>query len=148
MKTELNAFLLLKKMIKEFEKTNGTLSFKFKKKNTNFIITDINSLLLNALGAQRNEFIGQDLANIDYIGDDLNLKLNVVYPLAWNGQTVAFYCTPITKNNIFFIVTLTPIIYDNKVTEVVGICIPLDKKEYKKVFATLKDLKSFVVLEK
>ncbi|MGF9946107.1 hypothetical protein ABEX44_23030 [Priestia megaterium] len=149
MKTEIDVFSFFQKIMKQFEEKHGKMTFSFKKKNEDFIITDINDSFLSILEVQKGEVVGKIVSdNISWIGNDLDIKLGEIYSLAWSGKTVVFYCTfTINKSNILLITTLTPILSNNKVHEVLGSCVPLNKEKFNKEFIILKSLKPFIILK-
>ncbi|MFJ7367555.1 hypothetical protein ACIQWQ_26165 [Peribacillus frigoritolerans] len=146
MENNINLMSLFDKFIKEYEDSNGEMRFAFIRKRNTFIYTDVTSPLLKALNTTRDEFVGKSVDNRPFIGDDLAVKLEEIYPAAWGGKRVVFYCVPCQSTNAFFVTTLKPQIDNNKVVEVMGTCVPLDKNEYKDTLHLLKKLKPFEIL--
>ncbi|MCZ8497514.1 hypothetical protein [Priestia megaterium] len=148
MRAEIDVSLLFKKAIKEYEEKYGKMTFSFRKEKDHFVFTSINDSLLNLLRIDRNEFVGKSLEDdISCIGHDLNRLLKEVYPLAWNGNTIVFYCIPSTNKDTLLIATLAPKFSNKKVNEVLGSCVPLSKEEFNEELITLENLKSFIIIK-
>jgi hypothetical protein len=143
---EINLISLFDKLIEEYQDSHGEMRFSFIRKRNTFIYTDVTSPLLKALNTTRDEFVGKSVDNRPFIGDDLAVKLKEIYPAAWGGKRVIFYCVPNQSTNTFFVATLKPQINNNKVVEVMGNCVPLDKEEFKDTLHILKKCKPFEIL--
>ncbi|MEC2057405.1 hypothetical protein I6J18_04435 [Peribacillus psychrosaccharolyticus] len=142
MENKINLISLFDKLI---EDSHGEMKFAFIRKGNTFIYTDVTSPLLEALNITRDEFVGKSVDNCSFIGDDLAVKLKEIYPAAWGGKRVVFYCVPNQRTNTFFVVTLNPQIDNNKFVEVMGNCVPLDKEEFKDTLHMLKKFKPFEI---
>ncbi|CUB53895.1 hypothetical protein BN2127_JRS10_02508 [Bacillus subtilis] len=104
--------------------------FIFQKSGDDFIFTDICSELLDLLFQKRDDLVGKTVDSAPYIGDKATKKkLNQLYTLAWNQKRVLFYYFPDTTPDLFMITYLESQKYHNQVTEVIGRCIPVYKKD-------------------
>ncbi|PGT54835.1 hypothetical protein COD86_19080 [Bacillus cereus] len=137
--------LLLEKLFQEYEELYPRMYFVFQKVEQQFVFTDVNQELLQSVHQQKEDFIGQTLDTVPHLGDEeTRQKLKTIYPLAWAGKKIIFYCFPISNVDIYVITYLEPQYVNGQVFQVMGRCASFHKNE---VPDTLEQLDQFVVLE-
>ncbi|PEA06303.1 hypothetical protein [Bacillus cereus] len=104
--------------------------FIFQKSGDDFVFTDICPELLNSILQKRDDWVGKTVDTAPHIGDKVTRgKFKQLYTLAWNQKRVLFYYFPDKNPDVFIITYLEPQSYHNQVTEVIGRCMPVYKKD-------------------
>ncbi|PEQ47971.1 hypothetical protein [Bacillus cereus] len=104
--------------------------FTFQKSGGDFVFTDVCPELLNLILQKRDDFVGKTVDCASHIGDQaIRKKLKHLYTLAWNQKRVLFYYFPDKTPDLFIITYLEYQNNHNQVTEVIGRCIPVYKKD-------------------
>ncbi|MED3038502.1 hypothetical protein CBR56_28870 [Bacillus thuringiensis] len=136
---------LLEKLLQDYEKHHSRMYFMFQKNEGDYVFTDVNQTLLQTVHQQRTDFVGQTIDTAPHLGDEATrAKLKTIYPLAWSGKKVIFYCFPERNVDIFVITYLEPQYKKGKVVQVRGRCASFDKNEF---HDTLQHLEEFVTFE-
>ncbi|PEL95624.1 hypothetical protein CN602_28225 [Bacillus cereus] len=136
---------LLEKLLQDYEKHHSHMYFMFQKNEGDYVFTDVNQALLQTVHQQRTDFVGQTIDTAPHLGDEATRqKLKTIYPLAWSGKKVIFYCFPDRNADIFVITYLEPQYEKGKVVQVRGRCASFDKNEFQD---TLQYLEEFVTFE-
>ncbi|WP_410991230.1 hypothetical protein [Bacillus cereus] len=137
---------LLEELLQDYEKHHSRMYFMFKKNRDHYVFTDVNQALLQAVHQQRTDFVGQTIDTAPHLGDEATrMKLKTIYPLAWSGENVIFYCFPDRNVEIFVITYLEPQFENGKVVQVRGRCASFNKNEFQD---TLQHLEEFVTFER
>ncbi|PGA96990.1 hypothetical protein [Bacillus toyonensis] len=137
--------LLLEELFQEYEEHYPSMYFVFQKFEHQFVFTDVNQELLQSVHQQREDFIGRTLDTAPHLGDEeTRRKLKTIYPLAWAGKKIIFYCFPISNLDILVITYLEPQYVNGQVFQVKGRCASFHKNE---IQDTLEQLEQFVILE-
>ncbi|OQR53390.1 hypothetical protein [Bacillus sp. CDB3] len=145
MELKMQLCLLLEKLFHEYEEHYPSMYFVFQKVEHQFVFTDVNQELLQSVHQQREDFIGQTLDTAPHLGDEeTRRKLKTIYPLAWAGKTIIFYCFPVSNLDIFVITYLEPLYVNQQVVQVMGRCASFHKNEFQD---TLEHLEQFVTFE-
>ncbi|MEK4503540.1 hypothetical protein [Bacillus sp. FSL R12-0069] len=104
--------------------------FTFQKSEDDFVFTDICPELDNAILQKRDDLVGKTVDTAPYIGDKVTRKkLKQLYTLAWNQKKVLFYYFPYQNPDIFIITYLESQNDHNRITEVIGRCMSVYKKD-------------------
>ncbi|CUB58913.1 hypothetical protein BN2127_JRS10_04690 [Bacillus subtilis] len=137
--------LLLENLFQEYEECYPSMYFIFQKVEQQFVFTDVNPELLQSVHQQRKDFIGQTLDTAPHLGDEeTRRKLKTIYPLAWAGKKIIFYCFPDSNMDIFVITYLEPHYVNGQAFQVMGRCASFHKNEFQD---ELKQLEQFVTFE-
>lgn len=138
-------YSLLEELIQKYEKHHSNMYFVFKKINQQYVFTDVNSALLQAVHQKRNDFVGHNVDTAPHLGDEVTrTKLKTIYALAWSGKKIIFYCFPDSNEDIFVITYLEPHYEYGEIFQIVGRCASFNKNEFED---TLKHLEEFVTFE-
>ncbi|PHG61811.1 hypothetical protein COI59_21655 [Bacillus toyonensis] len=138
-------YSLLEELLLEYEQQHSSMYFVFRKIEEQYVFTDVNEALLQAVNQQRTDFVGQTVDTAPHLGDEATrTKLRTIYPLAWSGKKVIFYCFPDRNMDIFVVTYLEPQYARGQIVEVIGRCASFDKSKFKD---TLQHLESFVTFE-
>ncbi|HDR8117850.1 hypothetical protein ACO1D2_00785 [Bacillus thuringiensis] len=136
---------LLEELLQDYEKHHSRMYFMFKQDEGDYVFTDVNQALLQTVHQQRTDFVGQTIDTAPHLGDEAaRKKLKNIYPLAWSGKKVIFYCFPDRNVDIFVITYLEPQYEQGEVVQVRGRCASFDKNEFQD---TLQYLEEFVTFE-
>ncbi|HHL0973865.1 TPA: hypothetical protein ACQUHP_005551 [Bacillus cereus] len=139
---------LLEELLQEYEKSHSRMYFVFKKIEEQYVFTNVNQELLQAVHQQRTDFVGQTIDTAPHLGDEATrIKLKTIYPLAWSGKKVIFYCFPDRNINIFVITYLEPQYEQGKIVQVVGRCAAFDKNASQDMLPYLEEFVTFEVLQ-
>ncbi|WP_144641369.1 hypothetical protein [Bacillus cereus] len=145
MELKMQLRLLLEKLFQEYEEHHTSMYFAFQKVEHQFIFTNVNQELLRTVHQRREDFLGQTLDTAPHFGDEeTRKKLKTIYPLAWAGKKIIFYCFPVSNVDIFMITYLEPQYVKGRVFQVIGRCASFHKNEFQD---TLKQLGQFVTFE-
>lgn len=137
---------LLEELLQDYEKHHSRMYFMFKKYRDHYVFTDVNQALLQAVHQHRTDFVGQTIDTAPHLGDEATrMKLKTIYPLAWSGENVIFYCFPDRNVEIFVITYLEPQYENGKVVQVRGRCASFNKNVFQD---TLQHLEEFVTFER
>ncbi|KXY84375.1 MULTISPECIES: hypothetical protein [Bacillus] len=140
--------LLLEKLFQEYEERYPRMYFVFQKVEQQFVFTDVNQELLQSVHQQREDFIGQTLDTAPHLGDEeTRKKLKTIYPLAWEGKKIIFYCFPISNLDILVITYLEPLYVNQQVVQVRGRCASFHKNELQDTVEQLEQFVTFEVLQ-
>ncbi|PEP84864.1 hypothetical protein [Bacillus toyonensis] len=116
--------------------------FTFQKSGDDFIFTDVCPELLDSILQKRDDLVGKTVDSASHIGDQATRKkLKKLYKLAWNQKRVLFYYFPDKTPDLFIITYLESQNDHNQVTEVIGRCMPVYKKD---VLSPLEHLDQFL----
>lgn len=138
---------LLEELLQNYEKHHSRMYFMFKKIAEHYVFTDVNHELLQAVHQQRADFVGQTIDTAPHLGDETTrTKLKTIYPLAWSGKKVIFYCFPDRNIDIFVITYLEPQYEKGKVVQVKGRCASFNKNEFQDTLQYLEEFVTFDIL--
>ncbi|WP_256869953.1 hypothetical protein [Bacillus sp. CDB3] len=136
---------LLEELFREYEKQYPPMYFIFQKVKEQFVCTDINECLLQALHQQREDYIGHTVDTARSIGDEaMKQKLKTIYSLAWTGKNIIFCYFPVENVDIFMIMYLEPQYVNQQVDRVRAHCASFQKNEFQ---GTFEHLEQFVTFE-
>ncbi|CUB53900.1 hypothetical protein BN2127_JRS10_02511 [Bacillus subtilis] len=91
-------YSLLEELFQGYEKHRSRMYFVFQKKEEQYIFTDVNQELLQALHQQRADFVGKTIDTAPHLGDEVT-RAKLKKFSHWPGQV----------NRLFFIVFQTVI---------------------------------------
>ncbi|MBJ8113914.1 hypothetical protein JDS99_31120, partial [Bacillus cereus group sp. N6] len=79
-----------------------------------------------------------------HLGDEeTRQKLKTIYPLAWTGKKIIFYCFPVSNLDIFVITYLELHYVNGQVFQVMGRCASFPKNEFQETLEQLEQLVTF-----
>ncbi|RWS40192.1 hypothetical protein EKA14_23985 [Bacillus mycoides] len=120
MEKDIDLTIVLCKVIKVYREMYGEMIFKFRRKNNDFIYTDIDPRLLKLIGLKREEFINKSPRGIFTRRETVD-KLLDMYREAYEGTKV-IYCILDPMKNVY-VISLKRKMKNKAVEEVYGRCI-------------------------
>ncbi|HDR7793651.1 TPA: hypothetical protein QCY19_002236 [Bacillus luti] len=120
MEKDIDLAIILCKLMDIHKETYGEMSFKLRRRNDDFIYTDIDPRLLQLIGLKREEFIDRSPREVFSRRETVD-RLLAIYREAYKGARV-IYCILDPMMNVYLI-SLQRKMKNKAVEEVCGRCI-------------------------